>query len=201
MNELFDADLPAILGGIADTLSKAIAIYPTVKLHSYPRMADFCQWGYAVAEALDGRGAEFLRDYGGNSAKLSESLIENNTFLSALVQLMDTDGVSYELTFKEIIEKLTPLITPDRTDYSFPTSHTFKKQLERLRPRLEERGIIFTFLGHTNKGNVVRICKQAPPPSWSTTAADGLPSGWTVVAPVLSPDADDLVFDDEELRP
>ena len=63
MNESFDVDLPLILGGIADTLSKAIAIHGTVKLSSYLRMADFCKWGYAVAEALGGRGAEFLKAY------------------------------------------------------------------------------------------------------------------------------------------
>ena len=41
----FDADRAEILGGIFDTLSKAMAIYPTVKLCNLPRMADFARWG------------------------------------------------------------------------------------------------------------------------------------------------------------
>ena len=196
MNESFDVDLPLILGGIADTLSKAIAIHATVKLSSYPRMADFCKWGYAVAEALGGRGAEFLKAYGGNAAKLGEGLIENNTLMSGLVQLMDSDGVTHKGSFKEIIEKLALIVTPDRTDYSFPTSHTFRKHMERLRPNLEELGITFLLpKNHTNKGQTIEITKQPPPGNWSATAADALP----VVIPVTSPVADDLVFDEEEL--
>ena len=40
----FLVDLPSILGGIFDTLSRAMAIYPTVKLDKLPRMADFARW-------------------------------------------------------------------------------------------------------------------------------------------------------------
>ena len=48
----FEADKPSILGGIFDVLVKAMNIYPTVSLQSFPRMADFAQWGYAIGEAL-----------------------------------------------------------------------------------------------------------------------------------------------------
>jgi len=33
---------------IFDTLSKAIAIHPTVELTEFGRMADFEEWGYAI---------------------------------------------------------------------------------------------------------------------------------------------------------
>jgi hypothetical protein len=185
LNEAFANDLPGILGGIADTLCKAMAIYPTVNLSSYPRMADFCRWGYAVAEALEGRGAEFLKAYGGNAAKLGETLLENNTFMSGLVQLLDADNVTITGTFKEIIDKLTPLVSPDRTDYSFPTPHTFRRHLERLRPNLEEIGITYLFGKHTAKGHTVELTRRPPPESWAAAATAGV--------------TDDLVFDEDEL--
>jgi hypothetical protein len=159
-------------------------------------MADFCKWGYAVAEALGGRGAEFLKAYGGNAAKLGEGLIENNTLMSGLVQMMDTDGVTVKGSFKEIIEKLALIVTPDRTDYSFPTSYTFRKQMERLQPNLEELGITFVIPPHhTNKGKTIEITKNPPPGNWSATAADVLMVGKLITSPA----EDDLVFDEEEL--
>lgn len=62
----FEADRPIIFGGIFDTLSAAMARFPTVKLDKLPRMADFCRWGYAAAEVLGGLGEQFLREYTAN---------------------------------------------------------------------------------------------------------------------------------------
>ncbi len=188
----FDRDLPEILGGIADTLSRAMTIFPEVTLASYPRMADFCRWGYAVAEALGGRGGEFLKTYAGNSVKLSDSLLENNTFMSALVQLM-SDTRLIKGTFKGIIDRLYAIATPDRNDFSFPTARTFRAHLERLRPSLEKVGVFFEFGRHTSKGYTVELFKKEPPPTWamlatgdgSDQAAGGVP--------------DDLIFDASEL--
>jgi energy-coupling factor transporter ATP-binding protein EcfA2 len=59
----FRADLPGILGGIADTLSKAVTIHSTVNLKSIQRLPAFTKWGFAVAEALGNRGAEFIEAY------------------------------------------------------------------------------------------------------------------------------------------
>ncbi len=64
----FEADRPAILGGILDMLVKAMAIFPTVKLDRLPRMADFARWGYAIGEALGGLGQEFIDQYEANRA-------------------------------------------------------------------------------------------------------------------------------------
>ncbi len=199
LNAAFAEALPLILGGIADTLTRAVALHPTVKLASYPRMADFCKWGYAVAEALGGRGAEFLKAYGVNSAKLGESLLENNSLMAGLVQMMSDGTIAASGTFKEIIDRLATIVTPDHKDYTFPTPRTFRNQMDRLRPNLEELGIFFTYGKHTNKGQTVEITKRPPPGNWSTTAADALPSGWTVDKPDPSPDGTDLVFDESEL--
>ena len=60
----FNKDKPLILGAIFDIISKAVAIYPTVKLNRLPRMADFAKWGYAIAEAMeDYDGSDFISSY------------------------------------------------------------------------------------------------------------------------------------------
>ena len=74
----FEADRPAILGGIFDTLSKAMGIFPTVKLNKLPRMADFARWGYAIGEALGGLGNEFLDQYAQNRQNQNDEAIAND---------------------------------------------------------------------------------------------------------------------------
>lgn len=106
--------------------------------------------------------------------------------MAGLVQLLDEENMTITGTFKETLEKLSALVTPDRNDYSFPTSHTFRKHLERLRPNLAEIGITFEFGRHTNKGQTVELTRRPPPPSWAASAAQDL--------------ADDLVFDEGELN-
>jgi hypothetical protein len=48
----FHKDKQMILVSIFDTLSKAISIYPSIKLDRLFRLADYMKWGYAITEAL-----------------------------------------------------------------------------------------------------------------------------------------------------
>ncbi len=52
MEAAFKKAQPKILGGLFVVLAKAMRVYPTVKLSGYQRMADFNQWGAAIAVAL-----------------------------------------------------------------------------------------------------------------------------------------------------
>ena len=85
----FEADRADILGGIFDTLSKAMAIYPTVKLCNLPRMADFARWGYAIGEALgEGLGQVFLNEYAANRQIQNEEAIANDPVATLIVEFM-----------------------------------------------------------------------------------------------------------------
>ena len=84
----FEKDLPCILGGIFDTLSKAMRIYPTVKLDKLPRMADFARWGYAVGEALGGLGSEFLEQYHANQGKRNIEILNADIVATLAVAFM-----------------------------------------------------------------------------------------------------------------
>jgi prophage antirepressor-like protein len=88
----------------------------------------------------------------------------NSTLLNGLVQLMDADNVTIKGTFKDIIERLAVIVQPDSNDFRFPTPHTFRNQMERLRPNLSELGIVFEFgTKHTNRGQTIELIKRPPP--------------------------------------
>ena len=75
--ESFSKDLPYILGGIFSVYSKALKIYPTVKLPNLQRLADFNKFGYAVAEAMGGLGEEFNRVLDANKETQMEVTCDN----------------------------------------------------------------------------------------------------------------------------
>lgn len=153
VRERFHAVLPEILGRLFDLLARAMEILPTLKMARLPRMAGFAKWGYAVAEALGGRGDEFLRDYAGNSTIQTGALLERDTFFAAIVQAMDDPGIgSLSGSFHEVLLLLSEVMAPGEAkngyrilerDRTFPSARGFRKHLERIRIPLEGMGIGF----------------------------------------------------------
>lgn len=84
----FENDRPYLLGAIFDVLSKAIQIYPTVKLNSLPRMADFCRWGYAIGQAIGGYGDEFLNEYFSNQSIQNKEAVDSDVVAFLIVEFM-----------------------------------------------------------------------------------------------------------------
>jgi Rha family phage regulatory protein len=85
---------------------------------------------------------------------------DNMTLFRGMVQLMDADSQPIRDTFKGVIERLAIIISPESNDMRLPTPLTFRRQLERLRPMLNEQGIDFEFGRHSNKGTIIEIEKQ-----------------------------------------
>lgn len=84
----FEEDRPYLLGSIFDILSKAMCIYPTVDLPELPRMADFCQWGFAIAEAMGGLGNKFLEEYSSNQSIQNDEAIDADPCAFLIVEYM-----------------------------------------------------------------------------------------------------------------
>jgi hypothetical protein len=171
----FNALLPEILGGLFDLLAKAMTIFPTLDLPRLPRMADFAKWGYAIAEAMGGRGDEFLRDYAGNATVQTGALFETDTFFSAVVQAMDDPGIG-ELSgsFHDVRLLLAEVAAPGGAangykeldkDPSFPKSpRAIRGKLDRIRIPLEDMGINYMVDGQrTSRGKAfVKFFKKGP---------------------------------------
>ncbi len=88
----FYNDLPYILGGIFNTLSKAMSFYPTVSLKSKPRMADWAEWGVAIARALGYSQQEFEDAYKLNGKEQNECILSDNSVASSILEFMENQS-------------------------------------------------------------------------------------------------------------
>lgn len=142
----FEKDLPCILGGIFDTLSKAMSLYPTVKLDTLPRMADFARWGYAVGEALGGLGNEFLEQYNANQGKRNIEIL-NTDIVATLVVAFMKDKTEWSGLISELYNQLSamaPQYGINSKGKEFPTvPQVFSRRLNNLRSNLAEANITF----------------------------------------------------------
>ena len=157
----FNQVKPLILGGIFNTLSKALSIYPNVSLNSLPRMADFAHYGYAVADALGIGGNKFLQVYYDNIKTQNEQVIEGNPLASCLMEFMK-DKLNWEGTASELLKELNTLaeklyITTSKGWAKIPQS--LVRKLNTLKINLEETGIIFN-KGWRGNDKVIHITRK-----------------------------------------
>lgn len=151
----FEAERPLILGGIFDILSRAMAIYPGVKLEKLPRLADYGRWGYAIAEAIEpGLGQQFVDDFERNIQQQVDEAIQSNTLAVALLGYMEKlESQEWETTIKIAHDTLYWEAGQPRFDKSFPPSpRDLRRYLERLKTTLEDRGLIYAIGKRTAAG-------------------------------------------------
>jgi hypothetical protein len=164
----FEKERPSIFGGILDTLSKAMLIYPEVKLRNLPRMADFMRWGYAITRALGEDGEAFLHAYQGNIEKQNEEVIQNNTLAQAVIALM-SDKDDWEGTIKVAWVTLYSHVQPNKLDTTFPrTERSLRRHLERIKTNLIDAGIKFQIGTRTYEGIPITFQKVSDLSSLST---------------------------------
>jgi hypothetical protein len=101
----FDEERPAILGGVFDTLVKAICIYPKLRLREMERMADFTRWGAAIAEAVGSGADAFLCAYASNIGVQTREAVEGHIVGSAILALM-SDKPEWSGTPTELLPAL-----------------------------------------------------------------------------------------------
>ena len=142
----FDKDLPLILGNIFDILSKAIKIYPNVKLSKLPRMADFSHWGYAIAQALGNLGETFLDEYKCNYNKQNIEAINSDIVATLLIAFMKEKEI-WKGKVSELLKELTYLADREKIKTKtndFPSqANLLSRKLNSLKSNLKSIGIDF----------------------------------------------------------
>lgn len=142
----FEKDVPYILGGIFDTLSKAMSIYPKVNLDKLPRMADFARWGYAVGEALGNLGNKFLEEYNTNQGKRNIEILNTDTVATLVVAFMK-DKTEWSGLISELYNQLAEMAAQygiNNKGKAFPSvPNVLSRRLNGLRSNLQEAGISF----------------------------------------------------------
>ena len=173
----FEADRPYILGAVFDTLSKAMKIYPTVKLSRMTRMADFCRWGYAIAEVIGGDGDKFLDEYKANQALENTEAINSDTVAYLVVELMRNCG-TWRGRMSELLTKLQEEaekhgINPKSKNLP-QAPNNLSRRIKSVRSNLEAVGIVFDISNRYSDGTYINIKNQnfAPLPPYTVKIGD-----------------------------
>lgn len=146
INQAFETDRPVILGGIFDILSIAMEFIGSVELDKLPRMADFCRWGYAVAEALGGFGEQFLCEYEYNRALQNTEAIAADAVATLTIAFMSDkerwSGLVSSLL--GVLVELAPAYGISKNAKSLPSQPNYlSRRLNELKSNLEAVGITF----------------------------------------------------------
>lgn len=142
----FEEDMPYILGGIFDTLVKAINIYPTVHLDNLPRMADFARWGYAIGQALGDLGKKFIDEYNSNQEARNIEILNTDIIATLIIGFMQ-DKHEWSGFISELYNKLLDLAPQygiKTNDKNFPKQpNILSRRLNNLQSNLKQAGISF----------------------------------------------------------
>lgn len=143
----FEEARPRILGAIFDTIAKAMKLYDSVVLHKTPRMADFAQWGCAVALALGHDQESFLEVYRNNIERQDEEVIEGSAVAQALILLMEKHS-HWKDSATELLRQLERIADANRIDRrsaDWPRSASLlTRRLNIVKSNLLRFGIRFT---------------------------------------------------------
>lgn len=157
----FNKDLPGILGAILTILSKAMAIYPTVKLAQLPRMADFARWGYAITQASGKAGDLFLAAYQANQDESNEEALASHPVASAVIAFMKK-RTSWNGSVSELLCKLEECAEKEKISTNsklWPgAAHILSRRLKEVKSNLEAVGITFS-IRHGGDSKVIQLEK------------------------------------------
>lgn len=157
-----------ILGGLLDTLSKAIQIYPTIKLDELHRMADFVKWGCAISKALGIEQKKFLASYDANVKINIEEAARGSPVAEVILKFM-IGKLNWEGTPTELYSKLLEMakeIGISTRQKAWPKApNSLIRRINELVPALAQLGyeVVET---RKNKGRIIRI-------NTVTTVTDG----------------------------
>ncbi len=143
----FSQARPHILGGMLDALSKAISIKTNTRLDSKPRLADFANWGCAIAAGLGSSPECFMAAYMANIDEQNDEVVYGHPVAAAIMALMDKEGhwdgqaaaLLDELEAEAAIQKI------DVRDKMWPKSPSaLGRRLNEVRTNLQDAGILIS---------------------------------------------------------
>lgn len=168
---------PAILGGIFDALARAMTIEPTLELPRLPRMADFCGWGAAAAQALGKTPRDFIVAYDRNVGRQNEAALEASPVGQAVLSLMadrDDDWTGTAVLLREELETVAQDLHIDTRSKQWPKTPSWvTRRLREVQPNLLAMGVEFiTESGTSRKVTLRKTGVSSASVEEETSAAD-----------------------------
>ena len=162
--ELFarlDAAMPQILGGGLDVLAEAIRIKPQVELDELPRMADFAEWGAAIAMALGHTQQQFMEAYEADIRDRNRDVVESHP-VGAAVKAFMQNLQQWKGTASQLHAELERTAATNRIDVEskqWPKAANWvKRRLDEVRTDLQEIGITITYDRAAGSGDrIIRL--------------------------------------------
>ncbi|MGD1838709.1 MAG: bifunctional DNA primase/polymerase, partial [Nitrososphaeraceae archaeon] len=165
--------IPQLLGFLFDIISKTLQIKDSVKLNRLPRMADFAEWGEAIARALGYKPLEFMDAYFENLGEQNIEIIESNPYAEAISKFVDYEKLCWTGSPKSLTKDLTNYADNNDIDSSkFPkTATSVSQRLNKIKSNLREGLGIEITVGRITSGNgnkklmntaIIKIRKLSP---------------------------------------
>ncbi|WP_019058204.1 hypothetical protein [Streptomyces prunicolor] len=178
LDATFAAVRPAVLGALFDVLACVLAVLPSVRLETMPRMADFARVLAAVDET---QGWNTLADYLATSANVATDALEGDLFAMAIARLVDQAG-TWQGTAGQLLEALpAPPVRPP----NWPKDATRAGgRVKRLAPLLRSIGITVDDTQRSRdrtRHKLLTLARAAPEDE--PASAPEQPSLWPEVAP------------------
>ena len=194
---------PDMLGGILNTLSKAMAIIPNIKIDRLPRMADFAKWGEAISQALGYKEGYFIQIYKENIKEINLKGVEEDMVASAIVTLLNSEESKnkWEGIMLELLEDLTKvavdnkIIADEKDRYWVKRPNALSRKITKIKPLLTSMGIEIA-TKKTNRGKEITITNTDYTKNTITTVTDADTKQETVPDNNIKKDSSDDSDDD-----
>ena len=155
---------PYVLDNIFKVIPKSLNIYDSISLTNLARTADWCKWGYCIAEVLEkefgieNNGNQFIKDYNRNIDNQNKQVIDSNIVAQSLIEFMLDKNV-WEGTASALYNILKT-ISLDYGIVGFPKNSSWlTRELNKLITVLESQNLRVITGKSTNKGSVTIIEK------------------------------------------
>jgi len=170
--EAFDKVKSEIMSGIFTTISKAMVIRPSIKLDELPRMADFTNWGCAIAEALGYGKDAFLEAYYANIQAQNREAIEGSPVGELILKFMD-DKTEWEGSASELLALLEGIAEANKVNIKargFPkAANSLTRRLNEIKTNLMDEGIVFDVMKAKNGKYRKLILQRIPGNAYHTS--------------------------------
>ena len=180
---------PRILGAALDAVVLGLRCLPEVRRSGLPRMADFAQWGCAIAPALGWSEEAFLEAYASNRDSASVVALEASPVAQVLLDPAGPVPPIWEGTASALLELLNASAKEStRKARDWPKNAlTLSKAVRRLAPNLRAAGLEVTFT-RQSKQRLIAIEKVGTAASSASPASpseqcDRGPDGWELMEP------------------
>lgn len=153
----FEKAKPKIFGAMLDILSKAIKIKNDTKLKYLPRMADFSDWGEAIARAMGYPEEAFIKAY---KDRIKENVVEalEENPLGIAITIFIREERKWEGTATDLLKRLNKIAEEndiDNTQKGWPKSESWlSRYLKEIIPELRAQDIIADFGWKENRRSI-----------------------------------------------